>query len=337
MSDALRLKASPVLTTVTPTVGGGESGIATANSITEPGPSTCHFAIRNAEAISRAKLAPSMSPARNHTLPLIPGKPLSDDPTSICCFLVSLRQATFSSISMRASLSCSAICLKRAASSSFLEARSSAFEARSLASAASLRALATCCSEMSSSLNARSDAFEPKWYSPYTPPAIAIPARIVSTSSFRESSFLFSQRRMVYSTRRPTNTAIVHTAAQWSFRASAVLSASISRVPTGYYRFIREEYRRRWIAGVLALLSVAPILSPGISAPPRFPDNSIPPKIGPSPNLAETICGERMSRARSRSTRYLAFCPLMVWVLCAPFVVCTRKPSAPGNHTSAST
>ena len=52
---------------------------------------------------------------------------------------------------------------------------------------------------------------------------------------------------------------------------------------------------------------------------------------------AEITCGERMSRARSRSTRYFAFCPLMILVLCAPFVTCTRNPSAPCNHTSAST
>jgi hypothetical protein len=35
--------------------------------------------------------------------------------------------------------------------------------------------------------------------------------------------------------------------------------------------------------------------------------------------------------------RYSALCPLMVWVLCAPFMVCTRNPSAPCSHTSAST
>lgn len=43
---------------------------------------------------------------------------------------------------------------------------------------------------------------------------------------------------------------------------------------------------------------------------------------------------ERMSRAHT--TRYFAFCPLIVLVLCAPFVTCTRNPSAPCNHTSAS-
>ena len=30
------------------------------------------------------------------------------------------------------------------------------------------------------------------------------------------------------------------------------------------------------------------------------------------------------------------FCPLTIWRECAPFVTCIRKPSPPGNHTSAS-
>jgi hypothetical protein len=45
------------------------------------------------------------------------------------------------------------------------------------------------------------------------------------------------------------------------FCASTDLSVSISDVPTGYYYFIVEEYRQRWLVGVFALLAaLAPLL-----------------------------------------------------------------------------
>jgi len=222
-----------------------------------------HPAFLNASTISVARRLESASanttmsygvPANARNRPLIAG--------SIWMSRGALNWASRSSASLARASDSAAIALastiwpsRRFAIVSSCAARSIAFPASFLASPASLFRSAICSSEPFSSLVAASEALAPKRYSPPTPSEIAIPATMVRARSFFENSFRFIQSRIVYSTTRPANTAIVHHPAQRVLFASAVFNASSSGVPTGYYYHVAGDREQRLLVCILSLFA----------------------------------------------------------------------------------
>jgi hypothetical protein len=244
---------SPVLLTTTPTFSlplvpsaTGPSRIFSIGS----GSVGVQFADLKAVAKSDPKLKASTSVVLYSNQVRLTRKLLSSLSSVSRSLGVNLRQEIESSSSTRAN---------RSSSASLTNPAALAFNA-----AASAFNPATRFSEIFSICSAASAARDPKRYSPYTPPAIAIPARTVNTFSHRFNSFHFGQSRMVYSTRRPAKTATVHQPARALLLTSVDLRVSRSGVPNGVLYFVIQEQRRRLTTGLLAVLAMLPgnILSP---------------------------------------------------------------------------
>src|SRR5271170_5227856 len=110
---AWTLLASVELPTITPVGTLGVGPVAKKNGVGSP---TFQCAACNADAMSVAKAYPSLSALTTYKFPVVPEKLPSREPIAVCCSLLSLRQATVSSILIRARRSSSAALLTSAIS-----------------------------------------------------------------------------------------------------------------------------------------------------------------------------------------------------------------------------